>query len=80
MIVVSEMILKIMNDARKRVEEATESGIRKKMDIDLLIEQSVKLIEEIEMVSSEDNTPAELEYIEALEMQLDKYLVAIRYS
>lgn len=80
MIYMSKMLIKILNDARERVEEATGYDLRSNTDIDVLIVQAGKLIDEIEKVSSEENTPEELEYIEALEMQLDRYLLAIKYS
>lgn len=78
-------------EAGKRVAEAMTSiadkikydvAYQERTDtsIDLLIDQARLLMEEIEEVNSPENTPEELEYIEALEMQLDRYLLAIKYS
>lgn len=73
-------VAKALTSVADKTKYNTAYEERTDTSVDELINQARILMDEIEAVAKDKNTPEEKEYIEALEKQLDKYLLAIKYS
>lgn len=70
----------VMMNASKRIDSKQSDSDWSSDDVDVLVEEAMKIVSRISQLVKEENTKQELAEIELLECTLDKYLLAIRYS
>lgn len=76
----AELMRTVMMNASRRIEDKRADDDWSSEDVDVLVDEAMKVVHDISQIVSVENTAEEKAQIELLECILDRYLLAIRYS